>query len=88
VLFDLNSSIGQAIPLGTADVIIVGAGAVGICTAVELARAGRRVVVLEAGPKSVSKESQAFFESASCCPHGSHRVSAPTMDCRRGLAYQ
>lgn len=37
--------------LRSADVIVVGGGAVGIATALELARAGAKVTVLEAGPE-------------------------------------
>jgi choline dehydrogenase-like flavoprotein len=64
VLLELTR-IETATQLGAADVIIVGAGAVGISMAVDLARAGRRVLLLEAGPKYLSKKSQEFFESAS-----------------------
>jgi len=44
--------------------IIVGGGAVGLTMAVDLARSGRQVTVLEAGPDTVSKSSQRHFESA------------------------
>lgn len=47
-----------------ADVIIIGAGAVGLTMGVELARSGARVLLLEAGGSSVTSESQAFFNSA------------------------
>lgn len=39
--------------LGEADVVIVGAGAVGIALAISLAREGRRVTLLEGGPAQV-----------------------------------
>jgi choline dehydrogenase-like flavoprotein len=47
-----------------ADVIVVGAGAVGLTMAVDMAQSGLRVVVTEAGPRTVTRESQKFFESA------------------------
>ncbi|WP_395664920.1 FAD-dependent oxidoreductase [Methylocella sp.] len=46
------------------DVLIVGAGAVGMAMAVDLARRGRSVTVLEAGPGAVSAQSQGYFEKA------------------------
>lgn len=49
----------------TADVLIVGAGAVGLSMAVDLARAGSDVIVLEAGSTNVERSSQEFFETAS-----------------------
>jgi choline dehydrogenase-like flavoprotein len=59
-----------------ADVIIIGAGAVGLMMAVELARSGSQVLVLEAGGSGVSAESQAYFSSARSIGHplqGLHR---------------
>ena len=47
-----------------ADVIIIGAGAVGLTMAVEMARSGSQILLLEAGGPSVTAESQVFFESA------------------------
>jgi choline dehydrogenase-like flavoprotein len=47
-----------------ADVIIIGAGAIGLMMGVALARGGSQVLVLEAGGYSVTAESQAFFSSA------------------------
>lgn len=46
------------------DVIIVGAGAVGLSMGVALARTGRRVLLLDAGPNTPGQDSQAYFESA------------------------
>jgi choline dehydrogenase-like flavoprotein len=46
-------------------VIIVGAGAVGLTLAVDLVRSGRRVLVLEAGPRYMTKHSQSLMETAS-----------------------
>jgi choline dehydrogenase-like flavoprotein len=51
--------------LRQADVVVVGAGAVGLTMAVDLARAGKDVIVLEAGGKTVEKSSQSIFEAAS-----------------------
>jgi choline dehydrogenase-like flavoprotein len=47
-----------------ASTVIVGAGAVGLMMAVDLARQGQDVIVLEAGGTSVEKASQQFFENA------------------------
>lgn len=47
-----------------ADVVIVGAGAVGLLMAVDMAKKGARVILLEAGSANVTKESQRYFESA------------------------
>jgi choline dehydrogenase-like flavoprotein len=47
-----------------ADVLIAGAGAVGLSLAVDLVRRGAEVIVLEAGSDSAEKKSQEFFEAA------------------------
>jgi glycine/D-amino acid oxidase-like deaminating enzyme len=41
---------GEALPVRQADVVVIGAGIVGLCTALYLARAGVDVVVLDRGP--------------------------------------
>lgn len=46
------------------DVLIVGAGAVGLTLAVDLVRRGAEVMLLEAGGAGVAKDSQQFFEAA------------------------
>jgi choline dehydrogenase-like flavoprotein len=48
----------------SAETLIVGSGAVGLTVAVELARAGRQVIMLEAGGRGVDVESQRYFTSA------------------------
>jgi hypothetical protein len=48
----------------TADVVIVGAGAIGLTMAVALARRGREVLLLEAGGEAVTSQSQALFQAA------------------------
>jgi len=62
MLIDLSR--GADLSAILSDVIVVGAGAVGLSMAVALARAGRRVLLLEAGPRSPGKASQAYFEAA------------------------
>lgn len=52
-----------------ADLIIVGAGALGLTMAVQSARRGRRVLLLEAGGLGVTSESQSFLLSARSVGH-------------------
>lgn len=44
------------------DVCVVGAGAAGVTIALELARRGRQVLLLEAGGETLDPEAQAFYE--------------------------
>ena len=60
---------GGATDLPHADVIVVGAGAVGVMTAVDLARGGRRVRLLEAGGATLQARSQRLFEQADALGH-------------------
>nr|WP_162009787.1 aldo/keto reductase [Methylocystis heyeri] len=63
MLFELSRVDLGALP--APEIIIVGGGAVGLTMAAELARKQRRVLLLEAGTKRVSRESQALMEGAS-----------------------
>jgi GMC oxidoreductase/NAD(P)-binding Rossmann-like domain len=51
----------------TSETLVIGSGAVGLTLAVELARAGRQVMVLEAGGRGVENASQEFFRTAQWC---------------------
>lgn len=62
MIFDLHKLHPNAFP--NPQVIIVGAGAVGLIMATDLARSGCRVLVLEAGPRYMTKHSQSFMETA------------------------
>ena len=53
-----------ALDADVADVAVIGGGAVGLCVAVDLARSGKKVLVLEAGGERVCPASQAEFEAA------------------------
>ena len=62
----------QGIPSNKqADVVVVGAGAAGISLAVELARHGRQVILLEGGGASLEESSQQLYRSD--LPGLSHR---------------
>lgn len=60
MLIDLNRS-PQNYSATTFDVCIVGGGVAGITIALRLERAGRRVLLLEAGARDVSAKSQSFY---------------------------
>jgi choline dehydrogenase-like flavoprotein len=62
MIFDLQTQNPPAFP--NPQVIIIGAGAVGLIMAIDLARSGCRVLLLEAGPYYMTKQSQAFMEQA------------------------
>ena len=58
--------LGQPDSSTIADVCVVGAGAAGIVFAVELARFGKNVILLEAGGESVEEDSQKLNASEVC----------------------
>jgi len=62
MLIDLRDLSGE--DPQSADTLIVGSGAVGLTMAIELARMGRRVTVLEAGGERLEEQSQDFFKAA------------------------
>ena len=61
MIYDLEAGLGPGI--GRADVCVVGAGAAGILLAVELARRGRRVLLLESGGREEEVDSQNLYAS-------------------------
>lgn len=62
MLIDLRHASGD-VPENV-ETLIIGSGAVGLTMAIELARAGRQVVVLEAGGRGVEASSQNLFKNA------------------------
>lgn len=62
MLVGFNEVLQTADPV--ADVLIIGAGAVGISMAVDLVRRGKQVILVEAGAQAASEEKQEFFRSA------------------------
>ena len=61
MMFDLRES--RPDPAKRADILIAGAGAAGIVLAVELARLGKRVTLLEAGGKTMEESTQDPYRS-------------------------
>jgi choline dehydrogenase-like flavoprotein len=78
LIYDLEQGTGPEIQ--RADVCILGAGAAGIMLAVELARAGQRVLLLESGGRREEAESQELYSSEVAGVHhlgihiGRHRI--------------
>ena len=70
-------------PVGT-DVIVVGGGAIGACSALELARRGSRVTLLERGPTLASGCSAG--SAGLVCPSHSTPISSPA-SLRNGLRW-
>lgn len=62
MLIDLRQGADEGPP--SAETLIIGSGAVGLTMAVELARCGREVLLLEAGDAVVNAESQDLFRAA------------------------
>jgi hypothetical protein len=67
MLIDLRRALNEGPQ--SAETLVIGAGAVGLTLAVELARAGRQVIVLEAGGRGVETASQDFFKTATWRGH-------------------
>lgn len=65
----MNATDAEQAQLEAIEVAVVGAGAVGLCLAVQLARKGRRVALLEAGPAGADDESQSLFRRAVATGH-------------------
>jgi hypothetical protein len=63
VLIDLNSSTAPSEL--HCDFCVIGGGAVGLAIAADLSRAGRNVVILEAGGVSLEQDSQSIFQGDS-----------------------
>lgn len=61
MLLDLHSATGSEFP--APDVCVIGAGAAGIVLATELAKQGKRVVILEGGGRTLELSSQALYDS-------------------------
>ena len=61
-LLDLHEANGDEFP--EPEVCVIGAGAAGIVLATELARHGKRVVLLEGGGQELEGDSQALYEGA------------------------
>jgi D-amino-acid dehydrogenase len=70
--------------VGKPDVIVVGGGAIGVCCALELARRGARVTLLERGPELASGSSSG--NAGMICPSHSSPISNPAA-LRNGLRW-
>ena len=66
------------------DVVVVGGGAIGVCSALELARRGARVTLLERGPALASGCSAG--SAGLICPSHSTPISNP-VSLRNGLRW-
>ncbi|WP_417275554.1 GMC oxidoreductase [Celeribacter halophilus] len=69
------------------DVIVVGAGAVGIPLAITLARNGKKVALLEAGPMKPSQSSQKYFEAAKSSGHNLEGLHVGRFRCLGGTTH-
>jgi hypothetical protein len=72
---------------GPFDIIVVGAGAVGLTMSIDLARKGHRVILLEAGPSKPAQSSQKFFEMARATGHNFPGLHVGRFRCLGGTTH-